>query len=70
MPEYHNKGIGQKAIQFVENENPEAKVWHLITPFKSYRNHHFYEKMGYVKASEYKHSDCLTMFEYKKTIAE
>jgi len=45
-------GIGAKAIKFLEQEFPEAKVWGLDTPYKSYGNHHFYEKMGYVKVRE------------------
>lgn len=68
VPEFHNLGIGRKAIEFIEQDNDEARIWELITPFKSFRNHYFYEKMGYVKVSEYKHSDVLTMFEYRKEI--
>lgn len=67
-PEFHNHGIGQKAIKYIEEDNLEAKIWELITPFKSYRNHYFYEKMGYVKVGEYKHSDILTMYKYKKEL--
>lgn len=47
--EYQNQGIGAKAISFLENEFPDAKCWRLYTPYKNYRNHHFYEKMGYKK---------------------
>lgn len=68
IPEFHNYGIGQKAINFIEKDNPRVRIWELITPFKSYRNHHFYEKMGYLKVGEYRHSEILTMFEYKKEI--
>lgn len=66
IPQYQNLGIGQMALKYIEEVYPEASEWELITPFKSYRNHHFYEKMGYVKVEEYKHSDILTMFRYKK----
>ncbi|WOO35199.1 GNAT family N-acetyltransferase [Anaerocolumna sp. AGMB13020] len=68
IPQYQNLGVGQMAIKFIENEFPEASEWELITPFKSYRNHHFYEKMGYVKVEEYRHSAILTMYRYKKKV--
>lgn len=52
MPSYQNLGIGAKAITFIENEFPDATCWRLHTPYKNYRNHHFYEKMGYRKIGE------------------
>lgn len=52
IPEYQNCGIGAKAIAFIESEFPDAKCWRLHTPHKNYRNHHFYEKMGYKKIGE------------------
>lgn len=66
IPRYQNFGVGKKAIQFIEKDISDAVEWELITPFKSYRNHYFYEKMGYLKVKEYIHSDVLTMFVYKK----
>lgn len=69
IPEYHNKSIGRKAIEFMEKHHPEALSWELITPAGSLRNHYFYEKVGYEKIREIKHSDILTMYEYKKVIA-
>ena len=70
IPEYQNLGIGQKAIMHIENDISNAVDWELITSFKSYRNHHFYEKMGYSKIREYVQSDILTMFVYKKYISK
>lgn len=49
---HQNMGIGAKAITFLEKEFPQAKIWRLDTPYKNYRNHHFYEKMGYKKIGE------------------
>ena len=66
IPECQSLGIGQMAIKYIEEVHKDALGWELITPFKSYRNHHFYEKMGYVKVEEYRHSDVLIMFRYKK----
>lgn len=68
IPGYQNFGVGTKALQFIEKDISDAQEWELITPFKSYRNHHFYEKMGYVKVNEYVQSDVLNMFVYKKQI--
>ena len=65
---YQGFGIGQKAIKFIENEFINAEEWSLITPYKSLRNHHFYEKMGYIKVGEYRHSPVLIMFKYQKNI--
>jgi len=50
--QHQNLGIGAKAIGFIEKEFPQAKIWRLHTPYKNYRNHHFYEKMGYRKIGE------------------
>lgn len=48
-PSYQNMGIGQRVIQLMEEEFSDAKKWFLDTPYLSFRNHYFYEKMGYVK---------------------
>ena len=50
--EHQNMGLGAKAIKFLEEEFPDAKIWRLDTPYKNYRNHHFYEKLGYKKIGE------------------
>lgn len=52
--EYQNKGIGSFAMKFIENEFTNAKKWTLETPYLSYRNHHFYEKHGFIKVGETK----------------
>ncbi|MBC7766007.1 MAG: GNAT family N-acetyltransferase [Hyphomonadaceae bacterium] len=66
LPVYQNLGIGQKAMMHIEKDLSDALEWELITSFKSYRNHHFYAKMGYVKIREYVQSDALTMFVFRK----
>ena len=66
VSEYQSYGIGSNAIEHIERDNPDALEWELITPFKSYRNHHFYEKLGYKKIGEIVHSDVLTLWQYKK----
>ncbi|WMJ87161.1 GNAT family N-acetyltransferase [Anaerocolumna sp. MB42-C2] len=47
IPDYENKGIGQSAIHFIEQEFPDASSWTLETPADKVRNHYFYKKMGY-----------------------
>jgi len=42
IPKYQNLGIGKIALKYIEETYPDAYEWELITPFKSYRNHHFY----------------------------
>nr|WP_302600100.1 GNAT family N-acetyltransferase [uncultured Cellulosilyticum sp.] len=68
---HQNMGIGAKAITFIESEFPGAKRWRLHTPFKNYRNHHFYEKMGYKKIGEtspMEDKGGFYLFEYEKII--
>lgn len=51
-PDHHNQGIGTQAMQFMEQQYPDASRWTLDTPFYAIRNQHFYEKLGYVKVAE------------------
>lgn len=48
-PIYQNKGIGSKALELLEKTIRDAVKWRLVTVPYSKRNHHFYEKLGYVK---------------------
>ena len=47
-PAQRNKGIGTKALQHLEKSFPTKKR-SLETPTYAKGNHHFYEKMGYIK---------------------
>lgn len=51
-PNYQNKKIGTEAIRHIESEHSNVKKWSLDTPYKSYRNHYLYEKLGYEKVGE------------------
>jgi GNAT superfamily N-acetyltransferase len=68
-PAAQNHGIGKQAIDFLERFFPSAKKWSLDTPYLNFRNHHFYEKMGYKKVGEmlpHKNNDfCLFLYEKK-----
>ncbi|NMM64954.1 GNAT family N-acetyltransferase [Clostridium sp. P21] len=68
IPEYQNFGIGQRTIMHIEKDNVSAVCWELETHFNRYRNHHFYEKMGYKKIGEYRHSYKLVLFKFKKIV--
>jgi ribosomal protein S18 acetylase RimI-like enzyme len=63
-PQYHNRGIGTQAMQFIERTYP-AKKWTLDTPGYAIRNQHFYEKFGYVKLKEEDY-DGFILFAYEK----
>ena len=39
IPEYENKGIGQKAVAFIEKQFDDVKKWLLETPVDKLRNH-------------------------------
>jgi len=66
-PAYHNRGIGTRAMQFLEQTYPSATLWSLDTPTWAIRNQHFYEKLGYVKLKERTLPD-ITLIEYEKRI--
>lgn len=51
-PDYQNKGIGTQAMKFIESTFRDAQKWTLGTPKLAYRNHHFYEKFGYVRSGD------------------
>lgn len=56
---------------FIENEKifEDASIWTLETPHKSYKNHSFYEKMGYVRTGhEEEINEKLILIHYRKEI--
>ncbi|HEX3044101.1 MAG TPA: GNAT family N-acetyltransferase [Bacillota bacterium] len=48
-PEYQDQGIGTQAMNFIESTFRDAQRWTLETPKVATRNHHFYEKLGYIR---------------------
>ena len=65
-PIIQNKGAGSAAIQFLEAQFPNVKLWTLYTPHLSFRNHYFYEKFGYNKTKEVQLTPKLILFKYEK----
>lgn len=66
-PKYQNKGIGKVAVEFIFT-NYCKELWTVYTPFKSYKNHHFYEKLGFEKYGEAKITENFFLFKYKKRV--
>lgn len=67
---YQNKSIGSTAMELIEKKYSNARVWALVTPYKAYRNHHFYEKFGYLKVGEVQPdpNNEFKVFKYRKDI--
>ncbi|MEH6939908.1 GNAT family N-acetyltransferase [Bacillus sp. JJ664] len=65
-PSVQNKGVGTVAMQFLEEQFPNVKLWTLYTPYLSFRNHYFYEKFGYKKSKEVQLSPELILFKYER----
>ncbi len=69
-PKYQGKKIGSAVMALIEKEYKEITRWFLLTPFKDFRNHYFYEKLGYKKVAEIKpiEKSEFTLFQYEKII--
>jgi GNAT superfamily N-acetyltransferase len=67
VPEQQSRGIGTRAVAFVEAAHSSVLKWSLDTPAWSPRNHHFYEKLGYVRTGEEWTDDAgVRLWEYVK----
>ncbi len=68
-PKYQGKQIGTKVMSLIENEYNMVTTWFLLTPHEDYRNHYFYEKLGYKKVGEIKpiEKSDFTLFKFIKT---
>jgi ribosomal protein S18 acetylase RimI-like enzyme len=68
IPAYQGRGIGSHVLSIIEQDNPGGAYWSLITPKGTARNLRFYERHGYRKRGERRHSDRLTLVEYRKDL--
>ena len=66
IPEFQNRGIGSKAIRFIEREFPDAISWGLDTPVQKAGNCHFYEKEGFIGIEDRVYSEKVTLRVYQK----
>lgn len=48
----HNEGAGSTAMRLLFEAFPGVTRWTTETPYLSVRNHHFYEKLGFVKTGQ------------------
>lgn len=69
LPSHQNLGLGARCLQFLDQEYPEVRVWTLDTPSVCTRNHHFYERHGYVKIGERERGDGEYSWKYRRTRA-
>lgn len=67
-PAYQNLGIGTKVMNYALSLYPETVAWELDTPYKSYRNQHFYEGFGFKRLSVNKINDKFALINYEKVI--
>lgn len=51
-PDYQDRGVGQRSWVYIEETYPETISWRLSTPSWATKNHHFYDKCGFVKVDE------------------
>lgn len=64
-----NGGTGTTAMRLLFDTFPKALRWTLETPYLSFRNHHFYETVGFTKTGETEPSpDGFHLFLYEKNL--
>lgn len=65
-PAEQSRGIGGRAIAFFEQQHP-ARRYTLETPSYALRNHHVYEKYGYVAVGA-RDAPGVTLIQYEKLV--
>lgn len=50
-PVFQDRGVGQRTWSYIEESYPGTKSWRLGTPAWATKNHHFYEKCGFVEVN-------------------
>ncbi|MGB2962934.1 MAG: GNAT family N-acetyltransferase [Anaerolineales bacterium] len=48
-PDFQDLGVGQQTWAFIEDAYPETISWRLATPEWATKNHHFYNKCGFLQ---------------------
>jgi ribosomal protein S18 acetylase RimI-like enzyme len=51
-PDFQGLGIGSALVAHILKSHAPGKKWVLETPSFSARNHHFYEKFGFIRTKE------------------
>ena len=65
LPEYENKGYGQKAIKALEDIYGSSN-WQLFCFAEEKKNNYFYKKLGFQEVDRVKVNDYLTKIVYEK----
>lgn len=65
LPEYENKGYGQKAIKALEDIYGSFD-WQLLCFAEEKKNNYFYQKLGFKEVDRIKVNDYLTKIVYEK----
>lgn len=60
------KGIGKNIVRKMFNILSKEKYWTVYTPHKNFKNHYFYESLGFRKYGEDSVTDDLKLFKYTK----
>lgn len=67
LPEFQNKGIGQRAMHLAFEKFPDARLWILFCVREDEKNVYFYEKLGFEKTgSERRLTDKITLIGYER----
>jgi GNAT superfamily N-acetyltransferase len=68
---YQDRKAGTRAMEMLFDAIPEAVLWKLNTPHRSEKNHHFYEKLGFIKTGETKPDETgFYLFNYEKRMRQ
>ncbi|MGO1989726.1 GNAT family N-acetyltransferase [Mammaliicoccus vitulinus] len=60
------KGIGKNIVKKIFNILSKEKYWTVYTPHKNFKNHYFYESLGFKKYGEARVNEDLNLFKYIK----
>lgn len=61
-----SKGIGKNIVNKMFNMLSKEKYWTVYTPHKNFKNHYFYEALGFEKCGEARITKYLKLFKYIK----
>jgi pimeloyl-ACP methyl ester carboxylesterase/ribosomal protein S18 acetylase RimI-like enzyme len=69
-PDYQNRGIGSQLMREIEKRFPQVKRYELFTGYRSERNLHLYQKLGYKIFRDERVSEKLTLVFLEKCVQQ
>jgi ribosomal protein S18 acetylase RimI-like enzyme len=74
-PAVQGRGVGARAMAYLDVAFPEARFWHLVTPQESTNAQRLYERSGYVRVGEVTETDPrsgkgLALYRYERERAQ